>query len=179
MDFRLASMDDLPQLKAVYKKIIANMDRNNIPIWDEIYPCEFFSDDIKQSRLYILVENSDIIAAFALCESCPGENCVKWSNPQGKALYIDRFGVNVDYARQGIGSAMLHQAMTLAKNKGAKYLRLFVVDINEPAIRLYTKNGLKRVEGIYEEKIDDGLILREYGFEIETALSGKSTICQL
>lgn len=177
MDFRLANMDDLPQLKVVYKKIIANMNRKNIPIWDEIYPCEFFSDDIKQNRLYILVENNDIIAAFALCESCPGESCVKWENPHAKAFYIDRFGVNVDYVRQGIGSRMLHQAIALAKKKGARYLRLFVVDINEPAIRLYTKNGWKRVEGVYEERIDDSLTLREYGFEIETALSEKSTIC--
>nr|WP_246615500.1 hypothetical protein [Clostridium thailandense] len=51
--------------------------------------------------------------------------------------------------------------------KQAKYLRLFVVDINKPAINVYLKNGFKQVDGIYEEKIDDGLILREYGFEIE------------
>ncbi|WP_376774592.1 GNAT family N-acetyltransferase [Clostridium thailandense] len=73
-------------------------------------------------------------------------------------MYLDCFGVNVNYSRQGIGSLMLKQA---------KYLRLFVVDINKPAINVYLKNGFKQVDGIYEEKIDDGLILREYGFEIE------------
>ena len=50
--------------------------------------------------------------------------------------------------------------------KDAKYLRLFVVDINKPAINLYLKNGFKRVDGIYEERIGDS-VLREYGFEIE------------
>jgi len=168
MDFRLAKINDLPKLKAMYKNIIDNMNRNNIPIWDEIYPCEFFRDDIENNRLYLLVEeNEDIVAAFALCESNAGESYVKWENAYDKALYLDRFGVNVDYSRRGIGSIMLEHAITLSKQKNAKYLRLFVVDINKPAINVYLKNGFRQVDGIYEEKIDDDLILREYGFEIE------------
>lgn len=42
MDFRLAKISDLSKLKSVYGNIIDNMHRNNIPIWDEIYPCELF-----------------------------------------------------------------------------------------------------------------------------------------
>ena len=38
MNFRMAKMDDLPQLKVVYEKIIEEMNCNNIKIWDEIYP---------------------------------------------------------------------------------------------------------------------------------------------
>ena len=37
MNFRMAKMDDLPQLKVVYEKIIEEMNCNNIDIWDEIY----------------------------------------------------------------------------------------------------------------------------------------------
>ena len=70
------------------------------------------------------------------------------------------------YLRQGIAGLMLKNAMELAKLKNAKYLRLFVVDINKPAINLYIKNGFKQVDGIYEEKIED-FVLYEYGFEIE------------
>lgn len=62
---------------------------------------------------------------------------------------------------------MLKHAITLTKEKNAKYLRLFVVDTNKPAINLYIKNGFKKVDGIYEQRIDDDFILREYGFEIE------------
>jgi ribosomal protein S18 acetylase RimI-like enzyme len=168
MDLRLANINDLSKLKAVYGNIIDNMIRNNIPIWDEIYPCEFFSDDIENNRLYLLVEeHDDIVAAFALCESNAGESYVKWKNAHDKALYLDRFGVNVDYSRRGIGSIMLKHAITLTKQKNAKYLRLFVVDINKPAINVYLKNGFRQVDGIYKERIDDDLMLREYGFEIE------------
>ena len=170
MDLRLANINDLSKLKAIYGNIIDNMNRNNITIWDEVYPCDFFSDDIENNRLYLLVEtHDDIVAAFALCESNIGESYVKWENVHDKALYIDRFGVNVDFSRRGIGSIMLKHAITLTKQKHAKYLRLFVVDINKPAINLYLKNGFRHVDGIYEERIDDDFILREYGFEIEVS----------
>lgn len=167
MRLRLANSYDLPHLKIVYEKIIDNMNKNNIQIWDEIYPCEFFSEDIENNRLYLLIEeNEDIVAAFSLCESNSGEGYVKWENEHEKALYLDRFGVNVDYLRQGIGSKTLNHAVELAKEQGYKYLRLFVVDINKPAINLYFNNGFNQVEGIYEEKIED-FVLHEYGFEIE------------
>ena len=42
MNLRLADMNDLSKLIIVYKKIINDMDKNNIRIWDEIYPCDFF-----------------------------------------------------------------------------------------------------------------------------------------
>ena len=170
MKLRLANMDDLPKLKRVYERIIDNLNRNKIHIWDDICPCEFFREDIENNHLYIFVEYDDIVAAFALCESNSGEEYVNWSDKHSKALYIDRFGVNVNYLRKGIGSVMLQEAIQIAKQKEAKYLRLFVVDVNKPAINLYVKNGFKRVEGIHEERIDDDLILHEYGFEIKTAM---------
>jgi len=55
----------------------------------------------------------------------------------------------------------------LAFGTYAKYLRLFVVDINKPAIKVYLKNGFRQVDGLYEERVDAELILREYGFEIK------------
>ena len=36
MNFRMAKMDHLPQLKVVYGKIIEEMNCNNIEIWNEI-----------------------------------------------------------------------------------------------------------------------------------------------
>lgn len=165
MDFRLAVMEDLPQLKDMYKKIIKNMNNNNIDIWDEIYPCEFLSDDIKNNSLYILAENNEIVSAFVLSDSSKGDKCVKWESTQDKTLYIDRLGVNINYLRKGMGSIMLKKAIALARNKEAKYLRLFVVDINKPAINFYIKNGFKKADGIYDEIIDEDFILHEFGFE--------------
>jgi len=165
MDFRPAVMEDLPQIKSVFQDIIQKMNSEQISIWDEIYPCEFFAEDIKKNRLYILLHHEDIVSAFALCDTNPGERAVEWQDNRCRALYLDRLGVNVNYSRMGIGSLTLEKAKETAKNAGAEYLRLFVVDINEPAIRLYRKNGFILANGVYDEVIDDGFILREYGFE--------------
>lgn len=170
MNLRLANMDDLPQLKGVYRNIIDAMNQNNIQIWDEIYPCEFFADDIKNNRLYVLMEKDEIVSAFALCGTNAGENHIKWENKQAQVLYIDRLGVNVNYLRKGIGGIILHRAIALAREKDAAYLRLFVVDSNEPAINLYRKSGFQQADGIYDEVIDDSLVLHELGFEIKTSV---------
>lgn len=167
MDFRLAYITDLPQLKIMYGEIVDNMNYNGIRIWDDIYPSLFLLDDIENDNLYVLVDGNEVISAFALCESNAGENFVQWSSENEKSLYIDRLGVNVKYLEQGIGSIMIKKAIMLARQKGAKYLKLFVVDINKPAINLYIKNGFNRVDGVFDEIIDDNITLHEYGFEIE------------
>ena len=161
----MAVMQDLSQIKSIYKNIIEKMNREQIQIWDDIYPCEFFEEDIRNNRLYLLHDNGVIVSAFVMCDTNSGEESIEWYDNQCRALYLDRLGVNVNYSRKGIGSLMLERAKETAKNLGAEYLRLFVVDINEPAIRLYIRNGFIKRNGVYDEVIDDDLILHEYGFE--------------
>ena len=167
MDFRQAVMQDLPQLKDMYKRIIKDMNEQNIQIWDDIYPCEFFEDDIKNNQLYILLNNGEIVSAFVLSDTNSGETAVEWNDNHAKAVYIDRLGVNVKYSKKGIGSLMLDNAKEIAKTLNAEYLRLFVVDINIPAIQLYTKKEFIKVNGVYNEIFDDGFLLHEHGYEIK------------
>lgn len=167
MTFRSAVMQDLPQLKAVYRQIVNHMNDQGIQIWDDIYPSEFFAEDIEKQQLYVLVDHEKIISAFALCDTNAGEKAVQWKENSAKALYIDRLGVNVRYAKKGIGGFMLAKAKETARAAGAEYLRLFVVDVNQPAIKLYIKDGFVKADGVFNEVFDDGLTLREYGYEIE------------
>ena len=167
MDFRQAVMQDLPQLKDMYKRIIKDMNEQNIQIWDDIYPCEFFEDDIKNNQLYILLNNGEIVSAFVLSDTNSGETAVEWNDNHAKAVYIDRLGVNIKYLKKGLGSLMLDKAKEIAKTLNAEYLRLFVVDINIPAIQLYNKKEFIKVNGVYNEIFDDGFVLHEHGYEIK------------
>lgn len=167
MNLRLAVMSDLSQIIEMYKKIIAKMNDNGIHIWDEIYPCKYFKNDIENNQLYLLWDDDKIVSAFVLCDLNSNSKSVNWSDKNAKALYIERLGVNVDYLRRGIGLLTINKAMALAKEMSGEYLRLFVVDNNKAAINLYQKAGLKRAAGIYEEVIDDNLTLYELGFEIK------------
>ena len=167
MEFRLAVLNDLVQIKDMYRQIVKSMNENNIQIWDDIYPCDFFEYDIKNNQMYILIDNNEIISAFVLCNTNAWEKEVKWGHDAGKSIYLDRLGVNIKYSNKGIGSLMIDKAKEIAKSLGNEYLRLFVVDINIPAIKLYIKNGFEKADGIYDEVFDDGFVLHEYGYEIK------------
>lgn len=165
MEFRLAVKEDLPGLKAVYREIVEHMEKNGIAIWDEVYPCDVLEEDIRRGELYLMAEEGEIVSAFALCGSNPGEGDVRWRYECGRVLYLERLGVNVNYLRKGVGGETLRMAAVRARELGAKALRLFVVDLNRPAIRLYEKSGFEEADGIYAEDVGQGLILQEFGFE--------------
>lgn len=167
MNLRQATESDLPALKAMYRRIIAEMERNGIRIWDDVYPCEILIDDIRTDALFLLEQNGEPLAAFALCPATGGIETMKWKEPHAPARYVERLGVDPDHLRQGIGAAALCHAIDLTRALGGRYLRLFVVDKNTPAIDLYRKVGFRRAEGIYQKYIFDDFLLSEYGFEIE------------
>lgn len=165
MQLRLANIQDLPQLKTMYKNIIENMNKNKITIWDDVYPSIFFESDILNKQLYVLEDDSVIVSAFCLCDD--NIDSIQWKEPAAKALYIQRLGVNALYMQKGIGSKTLDQAKELAQKLNYNYLRLLVVDFNYPAINLYLKNGFVKKEGVHSEIIDEEIILYEHGYEIE------------
>ena len=82
-----------------------------------------------------------------------------------KAIYLDRLGVNINFAKKGIATQLLNYAAEIALEKDAAYLRLFAIDSNMPAINLYKKNGFIEAEGTYVEIIDETLSFVEHGFE--------------
>ncbi len=158
-------MNDLPQLEVLYQGCAAQMARNGLQIWDEIYPAIALPGDIRQRQLYVLAEESEILAAFALCPGVLEADGVGWREPEARACILERLAVRVDRRGEGLGAAALREAETLARGQGVRYLRLLVVDVNTPAIALYQMCGFRQADGLYRHMIDDSLILREYGFE--------------
>lgn len=117
--------------------------------------------------MYVLENDTEIIGACTLCESNDGEAHVKWSENTNNVIYINMLAINAKYMRQGIAGTLLQKIKDFAKDKNIDYVRLFVVDSNQPAINLYIKNGYSRVEGVYEEPITEDFALTEYGFELK------------
>lgn len=169
LEIRLAAMEDLPELKQMYQAIIEDMQRRNLQIWDEIYPCECLEGDIRKNHLYLLEDCQNLACAFALCPSHAGSQSVEWEDNSAKAFYIDRLGVDARHSRKGVGGIALKQAARLARGQGAEYIRLFVVEENDPAIYFYEKQGFRKAEGIYIEEACEGFTLREIGYEKSVA----------
>ena len=163
---RRALISDLTVIQAMVSEVVIAMNSQGINIWDEVYPNEFFSEDIRQQRLYVLENEGEIVAVFALNDENSGEKHVQWHYENGKSMVIDRLAVNVHHARKGIGMQALRAAMKEAKRMGADCLRLFVVENNLPAIKLYEKAGFLQADGVYVEVLDDSFSLNEIGYEI-------------
>jgi len=59
--------------------------------------------------------------------------------------YIDYLAVQAEWRRQGIGTALLHQAQEYARSQGKRRLTLTVSARNDHAIRLYQRLGFECV----------------------------------
>ncbi len=169
MKLRLATVQDLPTLKIMFDKIVDNLNKNKINIyWSEWYPYEEFETDIVNNNLYIVEKDHDIVAAFGIYDSSGGQECFSWQQPKAKYKYLARVGVSVDNLRQGIAGHVINYAKNIAKDSGAEFLRLQVVDVNIPAINLYKKHGFKQVDGEFQEYLDlSDATITEYGYEIK------------
>lgn len=163
---RLATTDDLKELREVYLKIVDDIKSKGIKMWSEDYPVGLFPEDIAQGRLYVLTTcDGVILGAFAIYDEHRGELAVKWQDMEANAVYLHRFGINVDFSKKGLGTQLLGSAMLVAKQRGADYLRFFVVEDNKPAIRFYEKNGFLKAGGMFIDEVTPELVFHEYGYE--------------
>lgn len=166
MNFRLAEMSDLPAINDLFTRMIEKMHREGVGIWDEVYPFSAFPGDIAAGQLWLLEDDTRLYSAILLTETTRGADVTDWSTPE-KAYYCGRFGVDPDFQRQGIASLTVHKLMEVVKEKGGRSLRLFVVDCNLPAIRLYQKLGFSQVDSVYIDALSPDMVYKEYPFEIE------------
>ena len=65
----------------------------------------------------------------------------KYSTWKGKCIFLDDLMVNEPYRGLGIGKALLHELMRLARDRKAQRLEWQVLDWNEPAIGFYRALG--------------------------------------
>lgn len=168
MRIRAATKEDLPALEEMFDGIVESMCKNGIAIWNEFYPYEEFETDIHNENFYLIIGEGEILAAFGIYESVSGKDSFEWTDKKARAVYLGRVGVNVKHLRKGIGERVLKHASEIAKQRNAKFLRLLVSDINQPAIRLYEKNGFNQVAGQFNE-FSEALnkTITELGYEKE------------
>lgn len=164
--FHQAQNQDLPAIRAMYRELIDDLIRRDLPIWDDVYPLDFLQEDVNQKRLFWAADqNGNPISAYALCEDSPSEQALPWAAPTREHLYLYRLAINPYHHQRGYGQEALKDAESRARVLGSKDLRLLVEDYNTPAINLYKKCGYRRVSGLFTYVIDDDLTLHEIGFE--------------
>lgn len=160
---RRATLGDLISLEKVCAEIV--LKDGKTVAWDSDYPGPLFKDDIKNNNLYLVCDQDNIAAFFVLLDFNLFDTNLIWEDENAKAILLTRFGVSVEYQKQGVGSIALRLALSEAEQRGATYLRLTTAEYNVPAINLYQKNNFKKVPGFYKNVISPNWTLIEVGFE--------------
>ncbi len=164
MKLEQATLEQLEQLKILYKKTVNDMKQQNLFIWDDYYPSEVIEGDIINQELFILKEHNTIVSSIVLCLNHTAKESFEWSLVNS-SLYIERFVVDPLFKRQGLAHKMIDSVVDFAKEKGIKRIRLLVVDFNEPALSFYKQYGFIQVNGIHQEIIDENTVFNELAFE--------------
>ena len=99
---------------------------------------------IEDGDLYLCKENETIVGALALPMYQEGDyHAVAWSRQAAddEVAVIHVLAVSPDRQGSGIGSGIVREAISLARQKGMKSIRLDIVDSNTPARRVYEGLG--------------------------------------
>lgn len=171
MELRTANENEWKKVKAFYWQLIEQMDSTLYkPGWKKgIYPTdEFLMDSIRNKELYVLLSESNYMAAMILNHKCTdGYEKIHWNitaTPQ-EITVVHALGVLPDYQGQGIAKLMVQEAIRTAKENGQKAVRLDVLSTNIPAQKLYSDMGFNYMDTIqlfYEDTGSTDYLLYEY-----------------
>ena len=149
MHYRLAEERDIDSICALIQSAIAEMERNNIHQWDEIYPAkEDFLDDIRKRTLYVGTPDDsipDTIAVVYAINKDADEQYQNgtWDYPDSNYSIIHRLCVNPKFQNLGLAKETLTHIEDTLRDSGTETIRLDVFTDNPFALRLYRKNGYK------------------------------------
>ena len=137
--FRLADNDDVPNIVNIYRSLVGTLGCT----WDSEYPSEeTATHDIENQALYVITKDNEIIAVATVTDKYNELEHLKWSMQKPCELY--RIGVIPKLLKQGIGSILLQNIITVMQEKGFDGIRQIVSKTNPAALALYDKNGFER-----------------------------------
>lgn len=148
--FTLASPEDFPRVRTFYHTIIDEMQHLPwFPCWEkDVYPTdESLRGYIERGEMHLLIIGGEIAAAAALANQIDGTEEIVWPTgaTDGEYATLNMIAVHPRFSRQGLGRKIVSHLINLARMQNLRALRLDVVDINEPAKRLYTGLGFRYV----------------------------------
>ncbi|MFT3698554.1 MAG: GNAT family N-acetyltransferase [Kofleriaceae bacterium] len=136
---RSAVPGDAPALVAHLKELAAEPGIN-IPLGVD----EVASVDDERARLAACEDNSRALVLVAEREGALiGELTIRAISPRRAVAHVATLGMSVraDARGQGVGHALLEEAIDWAKDAGLTRIELYVYARNTPAIELYKKAG--------------------------------------
>ena len=142
MQIRLATLDDLPALTALVRRVVPLMRATGNLQWDETYPNDaVFQRDIDLDQLWIAEVNVNIAGVAAITmDQEPDYAQVGWDITE-PAIVVHRLAVDPAFRGQGAAGALMQKAEEIAIERGITALRIYTNTQNEATQRLFPKLG--------------------------------------
>lgn len=143
LSFRKGTRADLDSIFRLFTDAIAEMNRLNIPQWDELYPDrEILSEDIEKTELYLGVAEGEIACVYVLNSECDEEyeNGV-WRYPDASFRVIHRLCVNPKFQNKGLGNFTMRHIEAQVLEEGFESVRLDAFTLNPYALKMYDRLG--------------------------------------
>ena len=143
MKYKLGTMQDLDEICSLIKDAIAEMEKNGIYQWDDIYPTRSdFEEDIKKNNLYVVLDEDKLVAIYVISGECDEEyKNGKWQFDDQAAYILHRFCVSPKMQNRGLGKIVLNHVEQQIKDMGYQSVRLDTFTQNPFAQKLYRNNG--------------------------------------
>lgn len=149
---RQAVPEDLAAVTALYDGVIETFQAqtgNNG--WQKgVYPTEeHFRKAIQAGTLYVGELEGDLAAGMIITQGTDksyGDAPWRVNAADEETAVIHTLGVAPRFGGRGVALEMIEGAAALARERGWKALRLDVLEVNIPALRLYERAGFEYIE---------------------------------
>ncbi|MBR5908892.1 MAG: GNAT family N-acetyltransferase [Schwartzia sp.] len=149
MQIRKCAETEIVAVGEFYDRIVQWLDNHiNYPKWMyRIYPSESWAREMTEAgEQYVCVDNGKMVGVFVLNADPQGAyQKGKWAVdlPDGSYMVLHALAIDPELQSQGFGSQIIRFCVEKAKAEGFKTIRVDIVPGNDPARRLYEKNGFQ------------------------------------
>lgn len=147
MEIRIAEKKDIDQIMQIIADARESIGRLGIDQWQYGYPTrDLIKEDMTLSRGYVVEENGEILATFALIND--GEPtykkiyCGAWLN-DGKYIALHRIAISGKYRGRGIADKIIAFLSDYAEKYGFGSIKVDTHTGNLPMRKMLEKNGFE------------------------------------
>lgn len=142
MTISLATLDEVPEIMQLVKKVIPLMQSSGNFQWGDDYPTsEVFIRDVALNQLWVSKLEHKVVGLAAITSDQDPEYADVGWNIQDKAIVTHRLAVDPDCQGMGIAKALMKQAEQVAIKSGIKILRVDTNSENTATNVLFPKLG--------------------------------------
>ena len=144
---RPAAQEDLPAILHIVSQAQALLRRRGVDQWQDGYPTAgVFQTDMARGDCYVMLHGEEVAAVFTLTRDQEASyNAItdgKWSSDEPYAV-LHRSAVADCFRGLGVADQMIHEAKSLTRQMGRRWLRVDTHKKNKAMQNLLRRNGFQ------------------------------------